>query len=210
MSEHEESRSSDVDEAFPEQETGDLPSDVVDEAERLRRLERNAVDDGEADAYADRRETILDRYDYTDHIRTDDGNEVLVLHPAEWQDEEVIRTDRIDDLSRAVELPLDGAGDPDEWEAVDEQNRALAAAVREDHGDVHGDTAAALADCMSNHYAKPITSASRDELLEFRNEYFVRNAWPSSEQRAVVDDSLELVFETAEKPCPDVRSEPSQ
>ncbi|MFP8958453.1 rnhA operon protein [Natrialbaceae archaeon A-CW3] len=190
----------------------ELPADVIDEAERLRRLERNAIDEGEQAAYADRREMMLAEYEFTDRVRLDDGDEVLVLHPEEWHDpdEGVIRTDRIEDLSRAVEIPLEGAGDPDDWDTVDEQNRTLAAAVREEHGGVHGDTADALADFMGNHYAKPITSASGDELEEFRTEYFVRNAWPSAEQRACLDDSLERIYETAEKPVPEFRSEPSQ
>ncbi|MFC7230474.1 rnhA operon protein [Saliphagus sp. GCM10025308] len=190
----------------------DLPAEVVDEAERLRCLERNAIDEGEREAYADRRERLLEEHDYTDHVRSDDGDEVLVLHPEEWHDEEagVIRTDRIEDLTRAVEIPLDGPGDPEDWDTVDEQNRALAAEVRTVHGDVHGDTAEALADFMGNHYAKPITSASSDELAEFRSEYFVRNAWPSEEQRDAIDDSLERIYETAEKPVPEFRSEPSQ
>ncbi|WP_312908109.1 DUF7108 family protein [Natronosalvus caseinilyticus] len=190
----------------------DLPAEVVDEAERLRRLERNAVDEGEREAYADRRKRLLEEHDYTDHVRADDGDEVLVLHPEEWHDEEagVIRTDRIEDLTRAVEIPLDGSGDPEDWDTVDERNRALAAEVRDVHGDVHGDTAEALADFMGNHYAKPITSASSDELAEFRSEYFVRNAWPSEKQRDAIDNSLERIYETAEKPVPEFRSEPSQ
>ncbi|MFP9192699.1 DUF7108 family protein [Natronosalvus vescus] len=189
----------------------ELPARIIEEAERLRRLERNAIDEGEQVAYADRREAMLEEYGFTDHVRLDDANEVLVLHPVEWHDPEegVIRTDRIEDLSRAIEIPLEGSGDPDDWDTVDEQNRALAAAVREEHGDVHGDTADALADFMGNHYAKPIPSASTAELEEFCTEYFVRNAWPSSEQRACLDDSLERIFETAEKPVPEFRSEPS-
>ena len=190
--------------------TTELPPSVIDEAERLRRLERNAVDEGARQAYADRRATVLEEYGFTDHVRLDDGDETLVLHPEEWHDEDagVIRTDRIEDLSRAVEIPLDGPGDPEDWEAVDDRNRELAATVREEHGDVHGDTADALADFMGNHYAKPITSASGDELEEFVTEYFVRNAWPSDRQRKLVDVSLEYVFEAAGKPMPERRSEP--
>ncbi len=181
------------------EETQPLPTAVIDDAERLRRLERNAIDPDERAVYATRRERLLEHHEYTDHIRDDDGDEVLVLHPDEWHDSEegVIRTDRIEDLSRAVEVPLDGPGAPEEWETIDEQNRSLAEQVREDHGPVHGATAEALADFMSNHYAKPITNASSDELEEFRTDYFVRNAWPSAEQTQSLDESVELVFETA-------------
>ncbi len=181
-----------------------LPPSVIDEAERLRRLERNATDEGEAMAYADRRATLLARYDFTDRVRSDDGEEVLVLHPTAWHDpnEEVIRTDRIEDLSRAVEILLDGPGDPENWDALEAENRALARSVADEHGGVHGATAEALADFMSNHYAKPITSASRAELEEFRTEYFVRNAWPTEEQKRLLEDSLERVFETAGETVP--------
>lgn len=190
----------------------DLPKDVIDEAERLRRLERTVIDDDERATYKEHREELLNEYNFTDRVREDGGNEVLVLHPEEWHDpvEGVIRTDRIEDLSRAVEIPLDGPGDPDDWGAVDEQNRALVDTVYEEYGEVHGDNASALADFMSNHYAKPIESASSAELTEFLEEYFVRNAWPSEEQEEVVDDSLERIFQTSEKPVPEFRFKSSQ
>lgn len=185
-----------------------LPRPVIDDAERLTRLERNAVDDEEAAAYEAELETLLEDHEYTARIRTED-DDVLVLHPQEWHDEGtgVIRTDQIDDLERAVEIPLEGTGDPDDWDAVDEHNRDLAARVREAHGDVHGDNAEVLADFVSNHYAKPIESVTGPELTEFRTDYYVRNAWPSKKQRAVVDDSIELVYKTADESVPEYRSE---
>ncbi|SFS49733.1 DUF7108 family protein [Halostagnicola kamekurae] len=185
-----------------------LPREVIDDAERLTRLERNAVDDEEAAAYEAERETLLEDHEYTARVRTED-DDVLVLHPQEWHDEDagVIRTDRIDDLERAVEIPLEGAGDPDDWEAVDVANRELVDDVRTAHGEVHGDNAALLADFMGNHYAKPIESATAAELSEFRTEYVVRNAWPSDEQRDALERSIELVFETAGEPVPEYRSE---
>ncbi|MFC6718669.1 rnhA operon protein [Natrialbaceae archaeon GCM10025810] len=184
----------------------ELPREVVEEAERLTRLARSAVDEAEREAHERRRANVLSEFEFTARVREDDGNEVLVLHPAEWREDGVIRTDRIDDLSRAVEIPLDGPDDPDDWEAVDERNRDLVAAVREVHGDVHGDTAAALADFMSNHYAKPIESATGEELTEFCTEYFVRNAWPSLEQREKLEESIRRVFETAGRNVPGFRA----
>ncbi|AGB31536.1 hypothetical protein C488_13746 [Natrinema pellirubrum DSM 15624] len=183
---------------------GDLPRGVVDEVERLTRLERTAVDDNEIEAYERRREELLENHDFTSRIRDDDGDDVLVCHPAEWHDEEagVIRTDRIEDIDRAVEIPLEGTEDPDDWAAVDERNRDLVAAVREAHGDVHGDNAALLADFAGNHYAKPIASLTADELAEFREEYLVRNAWPSEKQREVIAESIELVFEATGESAP--------
>ncbi|MFC4245476.1 rnhA operon protein [Natribaculum luteum] len=181
----------------------ELPEETVDEAERLTRLARTAVDENERDAHREKRAEILGAHEFTSRIREDEDGDVLVLHPAEWLEDGTIRTDRIEDVSRAVEIPLEGTGDPDDWSELDAENRRLVEAVREEHGDVHGDNAAALADFMGNHYARPIASATADEITEFLTEYFVRNAWPSEKQRAVVDESIRLVFETADEPVPE-------
>jgi hypothetical protein len=182
----------------------ELPSDVVDEAERLTRLARTSIDENERTARLERRDELLGDYDFTARVR-DEGDATLVLHPAEWHADGVIRTDRIEDISRAVEIPLEGTEDPDDWKAVDEHNRELAAGVRAVHGDVHGDNAVALADFFGNHYAKPIESATGGELEEFCTDYFVRNAWPSAEQRGAIAETIELVFESAEEPVPEFR-----
>jgi len=183
------------------------PSAIVDDAERLTRLARTAPTDAEADQYITRRDQLLADHEFTARVRTDDGDAVLVLHPKAWHDGDVIRTDRIEDLSRAIEIPLEGTGDPDDWAELDAHNRALATAVRDEHGDVHGDNADALADFVGNHYAKRIESLTAEELAEFRTEYFIRNAWPSERQRATIDDSIALVFQTADTACPEYRSQ---
>lgn len=184
--------------------SGDLPDDVVDEAERLTRLARTATDENERAARLERRDDLLDEHEFTARVR-DDEDATLVLHPAEWHEDGVIRTDRIEDIDRAIEIRLEGTEDPDDWQAVDERNRALAAAVRERHGDVHGDNADALAAFFGNHYAKPIASATPAELEEFRTEYFVRNAWPSAAQREAIEESIRLVFEAVDEPHPELR-----
>lgn len=179
-----------------------LPESVLERVERLTRLARGAIDENEAEAYRSRRERRLAAHDYVARVREDDGGDVLVCHPASWTDDGVIRTDRIEDLTRAVEIPLEGAGDPEDWDALDSRNRELVAAVRADHGDVHGDNAAALADFAGNHYAKPIEALTHEELEEFLTEYVPRNAWPSREQRAALERSVQLVFEAADSPSP--------
>ncbi|QCW02270.1 rnhA operon protein [Natrinema pallidum] len=184
---------------------GDLPRGVVDEVERLTRLERTAVDENEITAYKERRDELLDDHDFTARIRDDDGDDVLVCHPEAWHEDGIIRTDRIEDIDRAVEIPLEGTADPDDWESVDDYNRDLVAAVREAHGDVHGDNAALLADFAGNHYAKPMDSLTSAELAEFGTEYVVRNAWPSEKQREVLAESTKLVFETADEPVPEIQ-----
>lgn len=193
-------------------EDEELPAEAVGEAERLTRLAREASEDATRDeeettAYRDRRGELLAEHGFRARVRGEDADagDVLVLYPAEWREDGVIRTERIDDADRAVEVPLDGPGDPDDWNEVDAHNRELAAAVREAHGEVHGDNAEALADFAGNHYAKPIESATSDEIEEFLTEYFPRNAWPSDEQRAAIERSIALVFETAGEPVPEFR-----
>jgi hypothetical protein len=180
-----------------------LPGAVVEEAERLTRLARDAVDDGEAAAYRDRRGTLLGAHDYAARLRSEDRGEVLVLHPAEWVEDDAVRVERVDDVSRAVEVPLDGTGDPEEWDDVEAHNRALARDVAAEHGPVHGANAHAFADFMGNHYARPIDRATERQVREFRGEYFPRNAWPTEDQREALEASLDLLFERVDRPRPD-------
>ncbi|MCU4924405.1 rnhA operon protein [Halobacteria archaeon AArc-dxtr1] len=193
----------DADESTTSTDGSTLPDDAVEEVERLTRLARAVADPAESEQYRDHRDDLLDRHEFAARIREDDGGDVLVCHPAEWRDGDVIRTDRIEDLSRAIEIPLEGTENPDDWTAVDRENRTLVEAVRDEHGEIHGDNAAALADFFGNHYAKPIESATAAELAEFRTEYFVRNAWPSARQRETIDRSIALVYETAGKRVPE-------
>ncbi len=183
-------------------DSGDLPAAVADEAERLTRLARAATDPGERAAYETERDDLVAEYGFHVRVREDDTGETLVMHPDDWVEDGTIRPERVADTGRGVERSLSGPGDPEQWSEVDEHNRALAAEVRETHGEVHGDTAAALGTFMSNHYAKRVERASADELREFREEYFPRNAWPTDEQRAALERSVALVFETAGQPLP--------
>ena len=174
-----------------------LPEEAVAAAERLTRLAREAVDESEADAYRERRDQRLAGYGYTARVREED--ETLVCHPDEWVEDGTVRFDRIEDRSRAVEIPLSGPGDPDDWDALDAANRELVEAVRDAHGPVHGANAAAFADFMGNHCARAITDATAADVEEFRTEYFVRNAWPSDRQRALIDRSIELCLALGEE-----------
>lgn len=179
----------------------ELPERVVEEAERLTKLATASVDDDEADAYRADRDERLAEYDFRARVREDD--DTLVLHPEEWLVDGTVRVERIDDTGRAVERSLSGAGDPDDWAAVEEHNAALVAAVADEHGEPHAANARAFADFMGNHYARRIEAATADQVREFREEYYPRNAWPSDEQRAVLDRSIELLFDAADADCPD-------
>lgn len=175
----------------------DLPDDVIEEAERLTKLARNVPEEEEAALYRERREELLADHAFTARVREDDATETLVLHPAEWVEEGTIRPERVDDTDRAAEVHLAGPSDPDDWAVVEEHNRAVARRVRTEHGDVHGANADAFADFMGNHYARRVETATPGERTEFLAEYFVRNAWPSEEQKAVVERSLDHVERTA-------------
>jgi hypothetical protein len=177
----------------------ELPEATVKQAERFTRLARDAVDDSEAEAYREERAELLADLGFTARVREDDTGATLVLHPEEWKEEGTIRTDRIEDTGRAAEVSLSGPGDPDEWESVEEHNREIVSQVREAYGDVHGDNAAAFADFMGNHYARPVDSATSGEVAEFLDEYYPRNAWPTEKQRAVVEESIDLAFEVADE-----------
>jgi hypothetical protein len=180
----------------PEEEAASddpLPEETVETAERLTRLARDAIDENEAEAYEAERAALLADHDYTARLRGDDHGETLVLHPSEWETDGKISVDRVDDVGRAVEVPLDGTGDPDAWEDVEAHNREVAAHIEETHGPVHGANAQAFADFMGNHYARPVEEATAAMVREFIEEYFIRNAWPSDEQRAVIEESVELV-----------------
>lgn len=195
--------------------TDGLPEAVADEAERLTRLARDAetregpesestsetdvasAPEGgrEAAAARDERDELLAEHGYTARYREDD--DTLVLNPADWFEDGVARTDRMDDLSRAVEVSLSGAGADDEWQAVETDNAELVERVGEKHGAVHAANARAFADFLGNHYTRRVEDASGHEVAEFLTEYYPRNAWPTAEQKAVVEESVELLFDAA-------------
>ncbi len=175
----------------------ELPTDAVDEAERLTRLARRADTPAEAAAYRDRRDTLLAEHDYAARVRSESGGDTLVCYPEEWLVEGTVDTDRIDDLERAHERSLSGPGDPDEWAAVEATNQAVVERVRERHGPDHAANAAALAAFASDHYAKPIASLTEPELDEFRTEYYVRNVWPTDDQAAILESSIEYARQAA-------------
>jgi hypothetical protein len=182
----------------------ELPREVVTEAERLTRLARRAVDDAEAAAYERDRDERLAEYGFIARVREDD--DTLVCHPAEWLDGDTVRMDRIEDTDRAVEIPLSGSGDPEQWEAVEAHNAEVVDRVAERAGEVHAANARAFADFMGNHYARRVETATPAELREFLTEYYPRNAWPSDEQRDVVARSLEHVFDATETAMPEFSS----
>jgi hypothetical protein len=176
---------------------GDLPEAVVDEAERLTRMARQAVDENEARAYREERDSLLDSYGFEGRVR-EDGRDTLVCYPSGWVREGTVHPDRVDDVDRGVERPLEGPGETAEWETIAEHNHEVAETIAAEHGGTHGENARALAAFASNHYAKPVEDLTAEERREFREEFFVRNAFPSEDQKTVVDESVDLVVDLVE------------
>ncbi|MFB6296288.1 MAG: rnhA operon protein [Halobacteriales archaeon] len=184
--------------------TQELPEDVIAAAERLTRLARRAADEAEAAAYREDRDDRLAEYGFTARVREEDAGEVLVLHPGEWVEEGTIRIDRIEDTGRAIERRLSGPGEESAFERVDAHNREVVARIEARAGPVHAANATAFADFMGNHYARRVETATPAELREFLAEYFPRNAFPTDEQRATVEESLRLVFAVTDREAPEV------
>lgn len=178
----------------------ELPPDVVDEAERLTRLARHASAQEEAALYRREREKLLAEYGFVPRLR--EADDTLVCYPSEWMEDGTAQLDRIRDTDRASEIPLSGPGDPDRYQEIEAHNAEIASTVASRYGSVHGENARAFADFMGNHYVKRVERATVGELREFRTEYFPRNAWPSDEQRACLEQSLAFVFEVADASPP--------
>lgn len=197
----------------------DLPADVVEETARLTRLARRAAERtdavgpfedaaadlaDEADAIRARRDDLLRPFGYVARVRDDrDGGATLVCYPASWLDDDgVVRLDADLHLDRAVEVSLSGPGEQGDFEEAAAANDDLVADVRAEHGDPHATNVRAFADFMSNHYARPATTASAAEVREFFEEFYPRNAWPTDEQAAVVERSLRLAFACRQESFP--------
>lgn len=188
-------RATDADHVEDAGDDPEVPERVVSEAERLTRLAADAAVEAEAEVYRERRAAITDAHDVTARVRDED--DTLVLYPTEWVADGTVRVDRIEDTDRAVEVSLSGPDHDAEWADVEADNEAIVSAVADAHGQTHAANVRAFADFMGNHYLKRVDDATTDETTEFLTEYYPRNAWPSAEQAAVVEESLELVAEIA-------------
>lgn len=192
-------------EELPTDNTEELPVDAIEEAERLTRLARTVADDEEAAVYRTRRDRMVAEHGYVARVREDD--ETLVLYPDEWMEDGTVRIDRIDDTERAAEIPLSASAGEGAWEEIEAHNADLVAAVEAEYGEVHAKNVRAFADFMGNHYLGRIDEATAEHLAEFIEEYYLRNAWPSKKQRAVVETSLQHLFTVADTECPKPMSE---
>ena len=185
----------------------DLPERVVEVAKAGSRAARRGTHPDPA-VLRRRRDELLARYGYRARIREGDQGPVLVCYPDSWIEDGTVRPAAVDSTADAVERPLWGGGE-DEWDAIAAHNRAVAEIVADRHGEVHGENVAAFGTYMANHHEARIEQATAAQIETFLAEYFPRNAWPSDEQRATVEKSLETLFETVDAPYPDDRSEES-
>jgi len=183
----------------------ELPSDAVDDAERLTELARQVGDEAEAAAYRQRRAETLAEHGFVARVRDED--ETLVCYPEEWIDDGTVVLDRIEDTDRAVERSLGAAHDEGAWDEIEAHNAALVEAVEVAHGELHAENVRAFADFMGNHYLARVDEATDDQVDEFVTEYYPRNAWPSKKQREVVETSLEYLDTVSEADCPSPTSE---
>lgn len=135
-------------------------------------------------------------------VREHDTGPTLVLYPVVWDRDGRVDSNRIDDLTRALEVPLEGNTSAEAWDRVHEHNMAAAGAVEEGHGRVHGATARALATSLSNHHLPRIEDATEHELETVRKEYFPRNTWPSPAQRTQLDESIRVTRRRAAADSP--------
>lgn len=171
----------------------EIPEGVLDDVVSLSQKAIQAVDQQEISAYQQRRDDLLAPFGYTCRIRTDNDGEVLVCYPKEWLDGDTINIDKMDDLTQAIERPIFDSPSERNFSEIEQHNRAIASGIAKDHGPIHGTTASAFADFMSNHYKQRIEEATVTEFEEFRTEYFPRNAWPSDVQKRVLDETIQLL-----------------
>lgn len=173
-----------------------LPQSIQSLARQFARQEHGATPT-EAATLRARREALLEEYGFHSRIREDERGSVLVCYPSEWIDDGTVVRSAIDDIDRAVEIPLFGGPDQASWTELAEANTRLATRVREEHGDIHGENAEAFVEFMNNHRSRPVSTAEEDDIREFLAEYYPRNAWPSDEEKAVVEESIELLLAVA-------------
>lgn len=186
-----------------------LPGGVVDEAVRLTRLARRAPettpDDpygGEtslsaADQYRNERASLLREHGFCARVREEETELTLVCYPTEWVENGEVDMAAIEDTDRAVERRMEGIGSTGAWEPVADHNSTLADAVARRHGQPHGQTARSFARFMSSHRVRRIETATAGDLLEFVDDFFPRNTWPSDAQRAMVMRSLRFTIAAA-------------
>lgn len=161
------------------EEVEDERPDWVEEAARLARVAASGDDEARK-----RRDEVAAERGYEARLR-DDGT--LVLHPADWLDEDGVVDMEAFDADEAYEVPLDGGG----FEEARRRNNALLDEFTDgdvDEKDVFN--ARAFVEFCENHHAVAVENVGDEHIEEFLNEYYVRNVWSDEEAEDRVDESL--------------------
>lgn len=186
-----------------------LSEAVIDEAVRLTRLAQRAPESApagtfgeepslsEADRYRRERNELLEEQGFRARLREDDHGLTLVCYPAEWLQQGEVDLAAVEDTGRAVERRIDGTGGSDSWQPVAEHNREVAEAVATRYGEPHARTARSFGRFMASHRVRRVETATAEDILEFVEEFFPRNTWPTDAQRSVVMRSLRLTIAAA-------------
>jgi hypothetical protein len=164
----------------------ELP-DWVNETARLTRVALS----GDEEA-CERRDAVAEEHGYETRVR-EDG--VLVLHPADWLDEDGVIDMGKFDADEAYEVPLDGRG----YDEARDANDALLDTFEEKDVVCEEDVfnARAFVEFCENHHATAVENAGEKHLSEFLNDYYVRNVWASETAEERVEESLRLLLREA-------------
>jgi hypothetical protein len=159
----------------------------VDEAARLSRVALSGDDEAR-----ERRDALAEEHGYEARVR-EDG--VLVLHPADWLDEDGVVDMEAFDADEAYEVPLNGRG----YGEARDANDSLLGEFEEGEGAREEDVfnARAFAEFCENHHATAVENVGEEHVCEFLNEYYVRNVWGSVVGEVRVVESLWLLLDEA-------------
>lgn len=155
------------------------------------RLTREALA-GDEEA-AREREELVRRHGFRARYREDDR--VLVLYPEDWLEDGEVVLDEVEEVERAMEVDLEGEI---EWSEARRKNEEVLGEFEDRFGDSHAFNARAFMEYLENHYSTSIHEASDRLVEEFLSEYYPRNVWPPEEAEDCVEESVELLLETAE------------
>lgn len=161
--------------------------DWVKEATRLTRVALSGDDEAR-----DRRDTLAKEHGYEARVR-EDGT--LVLHPADWLDEDGVIDMEAFDADDAYEVPLDGRGYDEAREANDSLLEEFEDREEAKQEDIFN--ARAFAEFCENHHATAVENVGEEHVREFLNDYYVRNVWASEKAEERVEESLNILLKEA-------------
>lgn len=160
--------------------------------EEVIRLTREALA-GDEEARMERDE-FVQRHGYRARYREDDR--VLVLYPDDWVEDGEVVLDEVEDVDRALEVDLEREM---EWRDAHRENEEVLREFEERFDDWQAYNARAFTEFLENHYSTSIHGATERLVEEFLGEYYPRNVWPPEEAEGCVEESVELLLETAEE-----------